>query len=86
MKNEEGEVRKAPVGERAEERRFWDRYWQAARLQGVRSGQEKWLERWCTEFIRWLKPRRLRDAAAREFDRSWFSSSLFRQALLLRSA
>jgi integron integrase len=62
MKKEDGEVRNAPAGERPEETRFWDRYWQAARRQGVRAGQEKWLERRCTEFIRWLKPRRLRAA------------------------
>jgi integron integrase len=72
MREEDGDVRKAPAGERAEEGRFWDRYWQAARLQGVRSGQEKWLERWCTEFIRWLKPRRLREATARDLT-DWLS-------------
>jgi hypothetical protein len=93
MQKEDGEVRNAPAGERPEETRFWDRYWQAARRQGVRAGQEKWLERRCKEFIRWLKPRRLR--AATEGDvtdwgrfrwegkgerevRTWFESELKR--------
>jgi hypothetical protein len=36
------------------------------RVKGVKAGQERWYERSCAQFIRVLKPRRLREAAAED--------------------
>ena len=53
-------------GEPPEEAQFWNRYWEAVRRRGVKPGKEKWYEMHCVRFIRWLKPRRLREAMAKD--------------------
>jgi hypothetical protein len=65
MNNEECD-RVPSQGERPEESRFWERYWEAVRRRGVKPGKEKWYELHCVRFIRSLKPRRLREAVAKD--------------------
>jgi len=65
MNNEECD-RVPSQGERPEESRFWERYWEAVRRRGVKLGREQWYELDCVRFIRWLKPRRLREAVAKD--------------------
>jgi hypothetical protein len=65
MDNEEC-IRVPSKGEPPEESRFWERYWEAVRRRGVKPGKEKWYELQCVRFIRWLKPRRLREALAKD--------------------
>ncbi len=55
-----------PNGEPPEESQFWVRYWEALRRRGVKAGKEKWYELHCARFIRWMKPRRLREAVAKD--------------------
>jgi integron integrase len=64
--NSEECIRVPSKGEPPEESRFWERYWQAVRRRGVKPGREKWYELECVRFIRWLKPRRLREALAKD--------------------
>ncbi|MBE0617285.1 MAG: phage integrase N-terminal SAM-like domain-containing protein, partial [Proteobacteria bacterium] len=45
---------------------FWERYWKAARLDGVTAGKEVWHERAVWGFIRFLRPRRLAEVQARD--------------------
>lgn len=61
-----GGVRPLVPGEKPAEQEFWERYWEVLRRQGVKAGHERWYERRCVQFIRLLKPRRLREAAAKE--------------------
>lgn len=62
-------VRMAVAGERVAEREFWERYWEVLRVKGVKAGQVRWYERRCAQFIRMWKPRRLKEATAREVTR-----------------
>jgi hypothetical protein len=62
----EGCVRVPSEGERPEESRFWERYWEAVRRRGVKPGKQKWYELHCARFIRRMKPRRLREAVAKD--------------------
>ena len=59
-------LRKGVAGEKPAERGFWERYWEVLRVKGVKAGQERWYERSCAQFIRVLKPRRLREATAKD--------------------
>jgi integron integrase len=62
----EGCDRVSSRDEPPEESQFWGRYWEAVRRRGVKPGKEKWYELHCVRFIRWLKPRRLREAVAKD--------------------
>ena len=50
--------------ESAEERAFWGRYERALRMAGVEERVWLWYRRHIERFIRFLKPRRLREAQA----------------------
>jgi hypothetical protein len=58
--------RKGVAGETPAEREFWERYWEVLRVKGVKAGMERWYERSCAQFIRVWKPRRLREATAKD--------------------
>ena len=64
--SEGGSCREAGRGESEAEARFWERYWQALRSVGVKAGKEIWHEREVQRFIRYLRPKRLREAGVQE--------------------
>jgi hypothetical protein len=59
-------ARKGVAGEPTAEREFWERYWEVLRMKGVKAGMERWYERSCAQFIRVWKPRRLKEATAKD--------------------
>ena len=61
--------RKREAGETEAERKFWERYWEVLRTQGVQQGHEIWYERWILRFIRELKPRRLKETTGEDVTR-----------------
>lgn len=64
--DKEGCARVPSQGEPWEESCFWARYWEAVGRRGITPGKEHWYELHCVRFIRWLKPRRLREVLAKD--------------------
>jgi len=64
--DEERVLREVRRGENAAEVLFWERYWKAARLNGVRSGNEVWHERAVWRFIQFVLSRRLAEVGVRD--------------------
>jgi integron integrase len=58
--------RQAQRGESAEEAVFWNRYWDELRREGVPQGKSPWYERWVVQFIRFIRPRRLKESTPQD--------------------
>jgi len=55
--------------QRRREHQFWERYQGVLREAGVKEGIRVWYQRHCERFIRYVRPKRLREAEARDVDR-----------------
>jgi len=59
----------ADVNQRAREAQFWERYAAVVRGAGVKEGLTVWYQRHCERFIRFVGPKRLREAEAKDVTR-----------------
>jgi len=55
--------------QRQREEEFWGRYQAVIEAAGVKEGVRVWYRRHCERFIRYVCPKRLREAEARDVDR-----------------
>ncbi len=66
-------LREIGRGESAAEVLFWERYWQALREAGVAAGKEVWHERQVQRYLRFVRPRRLKETVMKDVT-DWLTS------------